>query len=171
MRLWVLDEHRYGLLLVIRRVWAQRGVRVHAPCATHFQWGYLHEAMEVDGANRLELLFTPCIDGDVHALFLRQLGAVEPGATHVVIQDRAGFHLPADDARVPQNVRLLPLPPYGPELNPVEKLGDLVKDRFCNRIYPSLRRLEDCSTSKSSAGFRRNTKGPRESSRGPRRAG
>lgn len=34
VRLWVLDEHRYGLLPVIRRVWARRGVRVHAPYAS-----------------------------------------------------------------------------------------------------------------------------------------
>ncbi len=143
MRLWVLDEHRYGLLPVIRRVWGQRGVRVHAPYATRYQWGYLHEALEVDGANRLELLFTPCIDQDVHALFLQQLGATDPAALHVVIQDQAGFHLPLADPRLPKNVRLLPLPPYSPELNPVEKLGDLVKDQICNRLYPSLRRLED----------------------------
>lgn len=143
VRLWVLDEHRYGLLPVIRRVWGQRGVRVHAPYATRYQWGYIHEAMEVDGANRLELLFTPCIDQDVHALFLQQLSATEPAALHVVIQDQAGFHLPENDSRLPSNLRLLPLPPYSPELNPVEKLGDLVKDRICNRLYPSLRRLED----------------------------
>ena len=31
VRLWVLDEHRYGLLPVIRRVWGRRGVRVQAP--------------------------------------------------------------------------------------------------------------------------------------------
>lgn len=143
VRLWVLDEHRYGLLPVIRRVWAQRGVRVHAPYATRYQWGYLHEAMEVDGASRLELLFTPCIDQEVHALFLQQLAATEPDALHIVIQDQAGFHLPSGDPRLPQNLRVLPLPPYSPELNPVEKLGDLVKDRICNRLYPNLRRLED----------------------------
>jgi transposase len=143
VRLWVLDEHRYGLLPVIRRVWGQRGVRVHAPYATRYQWGYLHEAMEVDGANRLELLFTPCIDRDVHALFLQQIAESDPQAFHVVIQDQAGFHLPENDARLPANLRLLPLPPYSPELNPVEKLGDLVKDRICNRLYPNLRRLED----------------------------
>ena len=62
VRLWALDEHRYGLLPVIRRVWARRGVRVHAPYATKYQWGYLHEALEVDGAHRTELLFTPAID-------------------------------------------------------------------------------------------------------------
>ena len=34
VRLWVLDEHRYVLLPVIRRCWALRGVRVHVPYAT-----------------------------------------------------------------------------------------------------------------------------------------
>lgn len=143
VRLWVLDEHRYGLLPVIRRVWGRKGVRVHAPYATRYQWGYLHEAMEVDGANALELLFTPCIDQDVHVLFLQQISQSQPDALHVIIQDQAGFHIRATDERLPSNVRLLPLPPYSPELNPVEKLGDLVKDQVCNRLYPSLQKLED----------------------------
>ena len=119
VRLWVLDEHRYGLLPVIRRVWARRGVRVHAPYATKYQWGYLHEALEVDGAHRAELLFTPAIDRDIHAVFLQQIATSDPLALHVVIQDQAGFHLPANDPRLPKNLRLLPLPPYSPELNPV----------------------------------------------------
>lgn len=143
VRLWVLDEHRYGLLPVIRRCWALRGLRVHAPYATRYKWGYLHEAMEVDGANAMELLFTPCIDQDVHVLFLQQISQIDPAAVHVIIQDQAGFHVSAADPRLPPNVRLLPLPPYSPELNPVEKLGDLVKDQVCNRLYPSLRKLED----------------------------
>ncbi len=106
VRLWVLDEHRYGLLPVIRRVWGRRGVRVHAPYATKYKWGYLHEALEVDGAHRVELLFTPAIDRDIHAIFLRQIAAREPQALHVVIADQAGFHLPADDGRLPANLRL-----------------------------------------------------------------
>lgn len=143
VRLWVLDEHRYGLLPVIRRAWGVRGVRIHAPYATRYKWGYLHEAMEVDGTNALELLFTPCIDQDVHTLFLQQIGQSDPQALHVIIQDQAGFHLPTADPRMPANVRLLPLPPYSPELNPVEKLGAIFKDHVCNRLYPSLRKPED----------------------------
>lgn len=141
VRLWVLDEHRYGLLPVIRRCWGLRGV--HAPYATRYQWGYLHEALEVDGANKVELLFTPAIDQDIHALFLRQISESDPAARHVIIQDQAGFHLRAGDPRRPANVRLVPLPPYSPELNPVEKLGDLVKDAICNRLFEKLRPLED----------------------------
>jgi transposase len=142
VRLWVLDEHRYGLLPVIRRCWSLRGVRVHAPYATKYQWGYLHEAMEVDGDNRMELLFTPSVDQDTHALFLKQIAESDPQARHIVIADQAGFHLKPDDARLPANVRLLPLPPYSPELNPVEKLGDLVKDRICNQLFDKLPALE-----------------------------
>jgi putative transposase len=143
VRVWVLDEHRYGLLPVIRRVWGRRGVRVHAPYATRYQWGYLHEALEVDGAHACELLFTPAIDRDIHALFLEQIAATDSCALHIVIADQAGFHLPEDDRRLPANVRLLPLPPYSPELNPVERFGGLLKAAVANRLYPTLRRLED----------------------------
>lgn len=143
VRLWVLDEHRYGLLPVIRRVWGRRGVRVHAPYATRYQWGYLHEALEVDGAHAVELLFTPAIDRDIHALFLKQIAETDPQALHVIIADQAGFHLPSHDERLPANVRLLPLPPYSPELNPVERFGGLLKAAVANRLYPTLRKLED----------------------------
>ena len=143
VRLWVLDEHRYGLLPVIGRVWGRRGVRVHAPYATKYKWGYLHEALEVDGAHASELLFTPAIDRDIHALFLRQIADSDPAVLHIVIQDQAGFHLPAADPRLPANLRLLPLPPYCPELNPVERFGGLLKAQVRNRLYPTLRKLED----------------------------
>ena len=142
VRVWVLDEHRYGLLPVLRRCWGLRGVRVHAPYATRYQWGYLHEALEVDGANDCQLLFTPLIDRDVHAIFLEQIGAVAPDAIHVVIADQAGFHLPEGDPRIPANIRLLRLPPYCPELNPVERFGGLLKAAVGNRLYSTLPRLE-----------------------------
>ena len=143
VRLWVLDEHRYGLLPVIRRVWARRGVRVHAPYATRYKWGYLHEALEVDGENKTELLFTPAIDQDIHAIFLKQIADSDPHALHVVIADQAGFHLTTGDARIPNNLRLLPLPPYCPELNPAERYGGLIKAAISNRLYTTLRRLEN----------------------------
>lgn len=142
VRLWVLDEHRYGLLPVIRRCWSVKGVRVHVPYATRYQWGYLHEALEVDGDHKMELLFTPAIDQDIHALFLTQIAQSDPAALHVIIQDRAGFHLRNDDPRLPGNLRVIPLPAYSPELNPVEKLGDLVKDAICNQLFTKLQTLE-----------------------------
>jgi transposase len=142
-RLWVLDEHRYGLLPVIRRCWALKGVRVYAPYATKYQWGYLHEALEVDGENKVELLMSPTINQDWHLKFLQQISESDPQARHIVIADQAGFHLKPEDPRLPSNLKLVPLPPYSPELNPVERFGDLVKDAICNKLYPELEQLEE----------------------------
>jgi transposase len=143
VRIWVADEHRYGLLPVIRRCWALRGKRVYAPYATRYQWGYLHEALEVDGQNRSEFLFMPTVCKDISNIFLKQISEVEPEALHLVIWDGAGFHPLDGETGVPANVRLIKLPPYSPELNPVEGLGDRIKDAVSNRLWSNLRSLEE----------------------------
>ena len=143
VRIWVCDEHRYGLLPVIRRCWGLRGVRVHAPYATRYQWGYLYEALEVDGASHSEFLFVPTVSKQISNLFLKQVSEVEPEALHIVIWDGAGFHPREGEAGVPTNVRLIQLPAYSPELNPVEGLGDRIKDAVSNRLWSTLRSLED----------------------------
>ncbi|VVM18499.1 hypothetical protein BSPWISOXPB_7195 [uncultured Gammaproteobacteria bacterium] len=47
----------------------------------------------------------------------------------LVIVDRAGWHM-TKAIRCFSNVTLLPLPPYSPELNPVEQLWQQIKQRF-----------------------------------------
>ena len=50
----------------------------------------------------------------------------------------AGFHLPDGHADLPDNVRIVTLPPYSPELNPVEGLRDQLKGSLSNRVFASL---------------------------------
>jgi transposase len=47
---------------------------------------------------------------------------------------------------LPDNVRLLPLPPYSPELNPIEGLWDQLKDHLCNQVFASLKALQKAIT-------------------------
>jgi DDE superfamily endonuclease len=55
-------------------------------------------------------------------LFLAELGqAVAPGAHGIVPMDKAGWHT-SGDLVVPENLSLVFLPPYSPELNPIERL-------------------------------------------------
>ncbi len=58
--------------------------------------------------------------------FARQLA---PGAHAVLVLDQAGWH-GARRLAVPGNVTLLPLPPYSPELNPVERVWLYLRERF-----------------------------------------
>jgi transposase len=61
--------------------------------------------------------------------------AVSPGAHAVLVLDGAGWH-GSRGLIVPENISLLPLPPYAPELNPVENVWEyLRKNKLANRLY------------------------------------
>jgi len=143
VRLWVADEHRYGLIPVVRKCWTLCGVRPTAPYQTKYEWGYLYSALEVDGENAAEFLCLPEVNLTMSRLFLERLVARDPNAEHIVIWDQAGFHPRTGDPLVPAHVHLLPLPPYSPELNPVEAIGDVIKDRLGNRLWDTLEAMEE----------------------------
>jgi len=143
VRVWVADEHRFGLISVLRRCWALRGVRVTAPYQTKYQWGYLHSALEVDGEYAAQALFSSSVNLETSGKFLEQIAQSDPQAQHIIIWDRAGFHPRAGHASIPAGVYLLPLPPYSPELNPVEKIGAFIKDAVCNRVWQTMQAIEE----------------------------
>jgi transposase len=142
VRIWVVDEHRYGLIPVVRKCWTLRGLRPTAPYQTKYEWEYLYSALEVDGENRAEFLCLPEVSLTMSRLFLKHLADSDPQAEHVVIWDQAGFHLNAQLHQLPDRIHLIPLPPYSPALNPVEAIGDLIKDRIGNALWTTLEALE-----------------------------
>jgi transposase len=142
VRIWVADEHRYGLIPVVRKCWTLPGERPTAPYQTVYEWGYLHSALEVDGKHEAFFLTLPGVDLGLSGLFLEQLAASDPAAEHIVIWDQAGFHPDPKLHTVPARVHLVSLPPYSPELNPVEAIGDVIKDRIANTLWETLDDLE-----------------------------
>jgi transposase len=140
VHLWVSDEMRFGLQPVTRRVWTRRGVEVVLPVEPRYQWGYTYGALEVcgDGA---QFLHTDGVSLEASRCFLEQVGRSAPEAMHIVIWDGAGFHQDEGAQELPTNVRVIHLPPYSPELNPVERLWDVVKDHICNRVWKDLEEL------------------------------
>lgn len=147
VRVWVQDEMRYGLQPVTRRVWSLRGVRVVKETCQRFEWGYTFGALEVGGPG-CEFSLLPTVSKEATRLHLEQISRGDPDAVHVLIWDGAGFHHNDGDPEVPGNIRLIKLPPYSPELNPAEKLWDIVKDGICNRAYETIEALEDALAEK-----------------------
>ena len=143
VRIWVADEHRYGLIPVVRKCWTLKGLRPTAPYQTKYEWGYLYTALEVDGQNAAEFLCLPGVSLEMSWLFLEQLVARDPQAEHVVIWDQAGFHPQSHMHELPEHIHLIPLPPYSPELNPVEIIGDVIKDRIANTLWTTIESLEE----------------------------
>ena len=79
-------------------------------------------------------------------LFLEQLVATDPEAIHIVILDGAGFHQKTDKHELPEQIRLLPLPAYCPELSPIENLLDPVKGEVSNAVLETLEAMEKAIT-------------------------
>lgn len=71
----------------------------------------------------------PALDGECFALYLSKLSEAYPESLNVVALDNAPAHV-AKGVAVPANVVLLPLPPYSPELNPVERLWLAVRQQI-----------------------------------------
>ncbi len=88
-----------------------------------------------------------CLLGQVNlecdANYLADLAAQDPGCVHVLVRNRAGFHLKDGDPRLPYNVRIVELPPYSPEHNPCEQLRDPVKDELGTRIFSTIEALRE----------------------------
>ncbi len=72
-------------------------------------------------------------------VFLGRFAASLPATIHAaLLLDGAGWHV-AGDLVLPANLSLIFLPPYAPELNPVERLWLFLRERFLSlRLFPDL---------------------------------
>jgi len=145
LRIWVSDEARFGLQPSLRRAWVTRGVRAHKSSNCRYDWQYIWGALQIGGGGS-EFMYSNRADGDMSAGFLEQISQRDPYAIHVMIWDGASFHPRNKDLRIPSNVVVLRQPPYSPELNPVEKLWDMLRDGLCNRRWKSLDHLLEAAT-------------------------
>ena len=94
-----------------------------------FQSLYLFAACR-PGTNQAFALALPDANTKTMGLFLEAFAQqLEPGTHAVLVLDQAGWH-GAKRLEVPENVTLLHLPPYSPELNPVERVWLYLRERF-----------------------------------------
>lgn len=135
VEVWLQDEARIGQQGTMTRVWAERGSRPTAVKQCEYEWAYLFAAVNpLTGAS--SALIAPTVNThymNEHLRFIsREAG---PGAHVVLVLDQAGWHV-AKALRVPDNVTLLHLPPYSPELNGSERIWGYVRSHYLsNRIY------------------------------------
>jgi transposase len=131
----VQDEARVGQQGTLTRVWARRGSRPAAVRQTEYQWVYLWAAVEPASGASVAML-TPDVNTDRMTTFLAGLsGTLAADEQAVLVLDNAGWHV-AKALAVPANVTLLFLPPYSPELNPVERVWAYLRSHYLsNRTY------------------------------------
>ena len=136
-----MDEARVGQKGRPCHRWWARGRRPPGRCDRRFAWAYLFAAVEpATGAD--VALVLPRADTAAMNLFLAEFAAGLPEDVHAALAlDRAGWH-GAQALAVPANVTLVPLPPYSPELNPVERVWLHLRERFLSlRVFADYRAI------------------------------
>ena len=137
LQLWFQDEARVGNKGRVCRRWWLRGQRAPGPRQIGYQWAYIFTAVRPATGDDFTLVL-PTVNAKVMNLFLERFAETLAADVHAVMAlDGAGWH----DQRaltIPDNLTLVELPPYSPELNPVEHLWLYFRERFL-----SLRVLDD----------------------------
>ncbi len=143
VRVYFQDEARFGTQGTITRVWAPRGSRPRAVRQNGREWLYVLMAVCAD-TGAASALIMPELNTAVVNLFLERFSRELPAGVHaVLIWDGAGSHT-GGDLVVPGNVSVIRLPPYSPELNPVENLWHYLRSHhWSNRAYEGDKGLEE----------------------------
>ena len=131
------DEARFGRLSNPQRCWAPKPIRPLVTQGVVREYLYAYAAIApADG--RLDWLMVPSMQTSEAGNFLDLVAAKHPGEFVVMIWDGAPSHR-SGELHVPGNMALVRLPPYAPELNPVEHLWDEIREKyFANRVFASL---------------------------------
>jgi len=135
VEIWWQDEARVGQQGTLTRIWARRGTRPRAVRDHRFTSAYVFGAVCPDRGTGAAMIM-PNADIEAKNMHLAEISCgVSAGSIALLILDRAGWHT-SPKLKIPDNIALLPLPPYAPELNPVENIWAFLRGNFLShRVY------------------------------------
>ena len=142
LRVMFQDEGRFGRISTPRRCWAPRGMRPEVPAQIVREYTYAYVAVSPhDGV--MDSLILPLVSEEAMSIFLREVSERHPDEFILMIMDGAGWHK-AKTLEVPENMELFFLPPYSPQLNPVEHVWESIRENgFRNEVFHSLEGVEN----------------------------
>jgi hypothetical protein len=115
-------------------IWAPVGSRPRAMRDNRRDSAYLFGALCPARATGAAIIM-PAVNSEAMNRHLAEIASqVAPGAHAVLVCDGAGWHQTGGRLVVPQNISLLPLPPYSPELNPMENVWDYLRGNMLSHI-------------------------------------
>ena len=144
LEIWAQDEARIGLVPIVRRVWAPKGVRPLAQQRRRYEWVYVYGFVR-PSTGQVEWLLLPTVNVELFQLaldFFAHAAGISDNKHVVLIMDQAGWHF-SKKLKIPEGLHLVPLPAYSPELQPAEKLWPLLHECVANKDIIDMDELED----------------------------
>ncbi len=121
-----------------------KGIKPICPFHQVFKTLYLFGAFSPINGDKF-LLEMPNCDAANFQVFLDNFSAQNPDEFKIMVLDNGAFHK-AKTLNIPDNIGLLFLPPYSPELNPAENIWAILKRKFTNKFYKTLEEVSEFIT-------------------------
>jgi transposase len=141
VNIYFMDESRFGLMTIQRSVLTLKGVKPWLPYQHQFDNFYLFGAYSAITGHHFTLELPQC-NTQCFQLYLQQFSKQSPDEFKIVILDNGAFHH-SKALCIPDNIALVFLPPYCPELNPAEKIWRHLKNALANTLFKTLDNLSD----------------------------
>lgn len=129
IEIWWQDESRVGQQGSMSRVWATKGTRPRVVRQKQFLSTYIFGAVCPDRDIGCALILPECNAGMMQMHLDEISKVVRKGYHAIILMDRASWHT-TEALNIPENISLLPLPPYSPELNPMEQVWQKLKKSY-----------------------------------------
>jgi putative transposase len=128
---------------MVAKLWTVQGDRPQVIRQNGFKSAYFVGAVNPESGEKCSLIFDG-LDTRVMNCFLEEVSKRANNRTHILMfVDGAGWHS-SEDLVVPKNMTLYHLPPYSPELNPIERLWDYVKENYLSgRVFAGMEEIFD----------------------------
>lgn len=140
--IYFFDESRFGTHSNIGHGWFNKGERTPVKIKMGFENFYIYSAVHAADGDEFSFIL-PKVNTACMNIFLKQFSQQLKAKQAIIVMDRAAWHK-SKDLFVPNNIEILLLPPYSPELNPVERLWNYLKSKLIkNKVYESLEQLYD----------------------------
>ena len=138
---------RYGLISNFRRSWSKVGKRTIIDSQHSFENRYLFSAVSPISGESFHLSSIDGFDSIATHTFLLELKKEHPNKTVIVVCDNAPCHKPKVHREIPGLIILF-LPPYSPELNPIERFFEELRKSTANQIFKNIEDQEQAIETK-----------------------
>ena len=136
------DEAGFGRINKPKYCWCEKGVRPSVPCHHVREYRYAYGAVE-PLTGETNFLVLPYCNSTCMNIFLKHLSERYPKDRIVLCCDGAAWHK-SQTLQIPENIRLFFIPPYIPEMNPIEQIWkELRKRGFRNEVFATLEKVID----------------------------
>jgi len=141
VNLYFQDESRFGLMTHTGKCLTASGIKPIVNYQHKFETTYIYGSYSPINGNSFVWEING-VDTKIFESYLKHFSEYKPKEYKIVVIDNAGFHS-TKNIEIPDNIFLLRIPAYSPELNPCEQIWQYIKNRYKNQRFKTMENLKN----------------------------